>query len=468
MSENDEKEERQQADITRLYTAGNVETSEYRIFYKANRDRAKYDDTAKRKQFKEEVYGERKTITDPYTGKTLHKDADAALNKYGKNYANEHKSQTDHTIPLKKVVDRNKNNTFLSDEDIKEIANIKENYKEINGSLNQSKGSKSNIETARKNNVGKQQQKEMTREQIKAQAAIDKKTIELTAKRANEIGMQAAKSGAAIGGGISAVQNIGSVLNGEEEFSEAVFNIGVDTAKAAATSYGTSIAVKGAESLAKETGDQIMKKTEKTALEYLGKEIGGHLANLDAGVIGQIATVTYEVGKSVQRYLNGDITSEEFINELGEKGVGMAESIRFGLIGTAIGSCAGPAGAVVGNIIGNMVGYFVGTKVYNTIQQFISKTAERDENIARYNRIAEQAAAYRQNLEKEFEIINAQNRQIIRDSFDGMAKAVLDNNVEAFTSSLNDVCNLYGTEVKFKNRAEFSEFWNNPDLMIEI
>lgn len=135
MSENDEKEERQQADITRLYTAGNVETSEYRISYKANRDRAKYDDTAKRKQFKEEVYGERKTITDPYTGKTLHKDADAALNKYGKNYANEHKSQTDHTIPLKKVVDRNKNNTFLSDEDIKEIANIKENYKEINGSL---------------------------------------------------------------------------------------------------------------------------------------------------------------------------------------------------------------------------------------------------------------------------------------------------------------------------------------------
>lgn len=465
----DNEEERQQADINRLYTAGNVESSEYRMAYNAKRDRAKYDDVAKRKAFKEEVYGDKKTITDPYTGKTLHKDGNAALNKYGDRYVNEHKSQTDHTIPLEKVVNQNKNNTFLKDEDIREIANIKENYKEIDAKLNQSKGSKSNIETAKKNNVGKQQQKKMTEEQINAQKAVNKKTGEITLKRANELGMEAAKSGAIMGGSISTVQNVSALMNGDEELPEAIFNIGVDTAKAAATSYGTSIAVKGAEGIMKEAGDKIIEKTEKTALKVIGEEIGGKLIALDAGTIGQIATITYEVGKSVQRYLKGDISPEELVNELGEKGVSMASSISCGLVGTEVGAVIGGLpGAVVGNIIGNMVGYFMGTKVYSSIQQFISSSAERDANIARYNRIAEQAAAYRKNLEKELDSINAQNRKIIKESFDGMAQAVLDNNVDDFTESLDDLCHLYGTEVQFKSREEFRDFWNNPDLMIEI
>lgn len=84
---------------------------------------------------------------------------------------------------MEKVVNKNKNNTFLSDEDIKEIANIQENYKEINANLNQSKGSKSNVETAKKNNVSNQQKKKMTEEQIKAQAAVDRKTVEKTIEK---------------------------------------------------------------------------------------------------------------------------------------------------------------------------------------------------------------------------------------------------------------------------------------------
>lgn len=132
MNEKDEKDEKNDVDLASFNTARKVNSSEYRQSYNAKRDRSKYDDVQKRKAFKEEQYGNKKTIKDPYTGKDLHRNGNAALNKYGEKHVNEHKSQTDHTISLEKVVNKNKNNTFLSDEDIKEIANIQENYKEIN------------------------------------------------------------------------------------------------------------------------------------------------------------------------------------------------------------------------------------------------------------------------------------------------------------------------------------------------
>ena len=341
MNEKDEKDEKNDVDLASFNTARKVNSSEYRQSYNAKRDRSKYDDVQKRKAFKEEQYGNKKTIKDPYTGKDLHRNGNAALNKYGEKHVNEHKSQTDHTISLEKVVNKNKNNTFLSDEDIKEIANIQENYKEINANLNQSKGSKSNVETAKKNNVSNQQKKKMTEEQIKAQAAVDRKTVEKTIENANKLGVEAAKSGAIMGAGMSAVQNIDAVINGEEELPEAILNVGIDTAKAAASSYGTAIAVKSAESLTKTVGEEVIKKTEKTALKVAGEKIGGKLIALDAGVIGQVASITCEVGASVKKYLQGDISAGELINELGEKGTGMAASLYGGVIGLCVGSAVG-------------------------------------------------------------------------------------------------------------------------------
>ena len=455
MNEKDEKDEKNDVDLASFNTARKVNSSEYRQSYNAKRDRSKYDDVQKRKAFKEEQYGNKKTIKDPYTGKDLHRNGNAALNKYGEKHVNEHKSQTDHTISLEKVVNKNKNNTFLSDEDIKEIANIQENYKEINANLNQSKGSKSNVETAKKNNVSNQQKKKMTEEQIKAQAAVDRKTVEKTIENANKLGVEAAKSGAIMGAGMSAVQNIDAVINGEEELPEAILNVGIDTAKAAASSYGTAIAVKSAESLTKTVGEEVIKKTEKTALKVAGEKIGGKLIALDAGVIGQVASITCEVGASVKKYLQGDISAGELINELGEKGTGMAASLYGGVIGLCVGSAVGLP--IIGEMVGNMVGYFIGTTIYNSVQKFFDKISDCEANIARYNEMAEQISLYRQKLEEEFEILNAQNRKVIKESFEGMSQAIL-----------NDVCKVYGTEVEFKSINEFEDFWNNPDMILEI
>lgn len=306
----------------------------------------------------------------------------------------------------------------------------------------------------------------MTEEQIKAQAAVDRKTVEKTIENANKLGVEAAKSGAIMGAGMSAVQNIDAVINGEEELPEAILNVGIDTAKAAASSYGTAIAVKSAESLTKTVGEEVIKKTEKTALKVAGEKIGGKLIALDAGVIGQVASITCEVGASVKKYLQGDISAGELINELGEKGTGMAASLYGGVIGLCVGSAVGLP--IIGEMVGNMVGYFIGTTIYNSVQKFFDKISDCEANIARYNEMAEQISLYRQKLEEEFEILNAQNRKVIKESFEGMSQAILNDNMAAFNESLNDVCKVYGTEVEFKSINEFEDFWNNPDMILEI
>lgn len=70
---------------------------------------------------------------------------------------------------------------------------------------------------------------------------------------------------------MSAVQNIDAVINGEEELPEAILNVGIDTAKAAASSYGTAIAVKSAESLTKTVGEEVIKR-RKNRIESCRRE----------------------------------------------------------------------------------------------------------------------------------------------------------------------------------------------------
>ncbi len=477
------------------YSATHVEKTAERSKYNAKTDRKKYDNPKKRDDYKDKVFGDKKTIKDPYTGDTLHKEKQAAKNKYGDKNYNKHTSQTDHTVPIQKIADKNRDNVFLKDEDIKQIANIEANYKEINGNLNQSKGSKSNRQTAKDNNVSKSQKSKMTKEQFKATVAVETETAKLTLKRANEYGMNAAKQGAIIGSSISAAQNIQAVIKGDEELSEAALNIAVDTVKAGTSSYAMSIATKSAEGALKTVGHTISDKTAGKALEKIGEQACTKLVNFaQSNELGKAVTVTLEVGKSVKRYLDGEITNGELVVELGEKGTALVCSFAMGaegavwgakaggIIGGLIGSVlpvAGTAagattgviiGTVVGEIVGNMVGYMIGSEIYKTVtdyyKQFDPEKAERE--MKKYAALADQIETYRWNIEKNFRDIHMKNNELVMAAFVNMKESILCDDVDRFTSALAQICNLYGDDVMFKTNEDFLRFWNDPDLVMEI
>jgi hypothetical protein len=109
-------------------------------------DRRDYDDAKSKMDKRQEDFGGKKSITDPF-GNKLHDNPDAAKNKYGEQNLTKHKPNVDHVVPLKKVHEMA---DFLGvpPEKAKEIANDKSNLWTINEHDNKSKGAKSNFEMA--------------------------------------------------------------------------------------------------------------------------------------------------------------------------------------------------------------------------------------------------------------------------------------------------------------------------------
>lgn len=97
-----------------------------------------WDSDKSKKEFKEGVFGDNKTIVDE-DGIVLHSSHKAAKKKYRRGYA-KHAAEVDHEISLEYLHGKAKNNPFLSNNDLKEIANSHENYQVISKSKNASKG----------------------------------------------------------------------------------------------------------------------------------------------------------------------------------------------------------------------------------------------------------------------------------------------------------------------------------------
>ena len=141
----------------------------------------------------------------------------------------------------------------------------------------------------------------------------------------------------------------------------------------------------------------------------------------------------------------------------------LATTVAFEEIVQLSGMAAGIAGVVV-----STVGYMVGTAIYNQVKNKAIKIAELDENIEKYNNLAEQIKNYRQELERNLEQLQNKNTQKLMKSFKQIEQSILNNDVATFTNSLNDICNVFGKEVKFKTDQEFVDFWNDPDMVLEI
>ena len=449
--------------------------------------RNRIDNPTKRKRFTEDSFAGKKTIKDPYTGKTIHKNAEAAVAKYGKDKSREHIPQVDHTIPLEEVHKRTKDNPFLSEKDIKEIANQEENYKVINARTNQSKQSNSNSKYVKKHKgeISQEQVRKMKQEQIKAEVAVNKEIVAKTVGNAHEIGLNAGIEGMKFGGAVSVASNSLQVIKGEKDIPEAVMQIGLDTAKAGAVSYGTAIT--------KEVVEGVAVKATAKAGEQLALGITQFINN---GGPAKVVVVLTDTSTTLIKYLKGDITGEQCIEELGEKGSALAMSFAGGKVGagagivvgefiggiagsvlpglgTVIGAGAGAAvGAVVGEIVGNIVGYMLGSVIYRTLKEFKAKSIPEIERLRKlegyYHQLGQEIIESRKALEQSLQQVHFEHREIIYNAFTSMRNGIESNDVEQITVSLQTICEQFGTAVAFKNREDFDKVIFDPNKTIKI
>ena len=263
-------------------------------------------------------------------------------------------------------------------------------------------------------------------------------------KISHRAGVEQAKYGAAISGGISLIKNVVAVTKGEKSAKDAAIDVAGDTGKGAITAYATAFA-----------GSAIkagMQNSKSSFMRTLSK------SNTPA----MIVTSTIDVGKSMTRYFKGEISGTDCLLEIGEKGTSNLGAAMF----TVVGQMAIPV-PIVGALVGSMVGYALTSAFYDNLT-----TALKEAKIARENRIriekeCEEAISmiqqYRAEMKAYVQRYLSHYNNIFNDAFMQMDDAFLSNDIDKFIGGANKITIALGGTEQFTNMNEFNTFMNSSE-----
>ena len=142
-------------------------------------------------------------------------------------------------------------------------------------------------------------------------------TAEDVGKLAHQAGVKQAEIGAAVSGSISIVRNVVACIKGEKVPDDAALAVAKDIGTGTAFSYATAFSgtvIKGA-----------MQNASSVYVQSLSK------TNLASGLV----STTMGIGKTMRRYIKGELTGAQCIEDLGEQGVGEIGAAMYAAIALA-------------------------------------------------------------------------------------------------------------------------------------
>lgn len=437
-----------------------------------------WDSSKDKRMYKEQTFGDKNSYYDPISGNMLNKTQKAAQNKYhmknsqGENVSTawaDHAPETDHIIPLKEIHNRTKNNVFLSDSDLKEIANQKENYRVLSKHCNASKGDQSDFKLAfdPNSNMSFEARKTLITERTKAEVYLDAR---LAARTAENMGGEFVKGSSemladsVIPLTAEAVRRVCNVASGKESLEEAVKGLGKSTVEIAVVGGGKQIAT-----------DMLMGALKNSEGTFLKGIVSDNTVN-------QIISVGLIVKDSAVKYINGEISGEEFIEELGDKGVSMVASMIVGqvgkelgtMIGTAVGTAILPGiGSAVGFVAGKIVGQLIGTLVTTVActaifgaknaWKHINDYKEKEKLVRKVENealaeMAHQRDVLKEIIQREYNYWDDQ----IRAGFDQIIYNACEDvcNAEGVAEGLDRILKIFGQEARFHKLDEYEDQLN--------
>ena len=453
-------------------------TEEYN---KKNRDTL-WDSTERKAEYRDKIFGDKKTIHDPISGNILHKSQKAAQKKYhmknsdGENISTKwanYSAEVDHIHAIKDVHDNIliKNNPFLSDEDFKEIINCDENYRILSKKYNTSKGAKNDFEmiTDKDNNLSNDAKIQMAKDNIKSSIVLTGKFTERTVSNIGKEFVSGAKDtvvNSMIPLTSEAIRKAVKVAQGEENIEDALKDMGKVTVNTAV--YG------GANRLLIDTVNKQLLNSNNPVLINIVK----------SNQVSQVIAVVAIVQDSALRYINGEITGKEFVDEIGEKGAVMVAGMVGGQIGREIGSMIGAVvgtgvipgigtaggyavGAVVGQIIGTIITTVACTSIitlFNTLKSLnnykIKESQIKKLEREALNEIENQRKKFREIVETEYKRWDKE----IESGFDMILRNACEEtyNLQGVTEGIDKILNLFGKNVAFKNLEEYEAQLDMP------
>ena len=408
---------------------------------------------AKRKLFKENV-----DVRDPYTGDKLVLTKQEAKALYGDEWAR-HLAESDHVKPLEKIYEDTKGNTWNTVDDIKQAANSQENIKVASRKFNNAKRSKTNKEyveneeyiaskDVRLTKEGKQQ---AIKDGEMAETAINSQLRNAAVKNVISTGHQAGVQGAQSAGisslTVSGIMNVVAVIKGEKSGEDAVKDTVKDAGKAAVSGYAMS------------SGLTVVSHT----LSGAKSEFVRGLAK--SNIPGKVITAVIATGDTLKKWGTGEINTQECMIELGAKGLNML-TVNYAM---AMGQAIIPI-PIVGGAIGALVGSMLTSTYYeNLISTLQTKKLEHEERlriIKECNEAAEQAIAFRKELEIYLDNYFQEYRECFESALSTMRFAYETGDADGMISSANQITRKLGGQVKFENVEGFKSFLNSSEIDI--
>lgn len=271
---------------------------------------------------------------------------------------------------------------------------------------------------------------------------------------------EAGKAGAQIGGAFSAASNVYQMAKGEKDFGEAVVQVSKDTARSFVTGAAVGGLGKGISHVAGEAGKKVGSAVIRAELQAFAKS-NAPMA-IAAGVV--------ESGRSLVRYMKGEIDQEQLLDEIGHTAITGTSAFYWGAAGQALIPIP-----FVGAMVGSMVGYLSASMLYQSGLLALGDTVEV--KVAKQRRqfvesLCLQAIPNMQQNRAELDSLIdthfAERKHLLNSQFKRVDKAILSWDPDALARSLGSISEAFGQSLPFKNFEEFDQFMLDDSKVLEF
>ena len=428
--------------------------------YNPTNRKAYYDDPDAHKAAIDRAFASGETVKDPYTGAELVKKQTDAKMQFGTDWQN-HAAEADHIDPLSQIAKRTKKHRFLTANDQKEIGNADDNFQVLSRKLNQNstevgKGGLTQQEWADDpirmegvaNNIesGESIDSVITRIRERGKTAERRNDRRFRARNfknavstAHEAGKAGAKNAGVTTATMSSILNIIAVIKGEKTAEDAVEDTLKDSGKAALSGY-------------------VMGGGLTTLYQSLSGSSSRFIQALtESNVPGKIITTVIVTGSTLKRYGNGEITTQECLIELGEKGLNFATTGYSMAVGQALIPIP-IVGAAVGALVGSMLTSNYYNQLVTTLQTKELEHQERLRIIAECERASKEARAFREELESYLQSYFKDYQDCFDEALSMIHNSFKTGDADGVIAGANQITRQLGGNVYYNNMSEFKDY----------
>lgn len=421
-------------------------------------NRTLYDSGAAKRNAKKKLFSSGNDVIDPYTGDRLVLTKKEAKLLYGDEWA-KHLAESDHIKPLERIYNDTKGNVWNTTDDIKTAANSDDNIRVASRKFNNPKRSRINKEYVEDKKYleskdvkitdrGKQQ---AIQDGELAEKSINKQLRKASMDNAIKTGREAGKAGA-INAGVTAltmagIMNMVSVVKGEKDADEAI----VDTVKVGGKGAISGYAMSSVLTVASHS----LSNSSSKFIQGLAK----------SNVPGKVITAVIVTGDTLKKWGEGEITTQQCLIELGDKGLNMATAGYSMAVGQALIPIP-----IVGGAVGALVGSMLTSTYYNnlitTLQTKELEHQERMRIIVECHEAAEQTKAFREELEKYLDGYFKEYKDCFNSAVSSMRFSYRTGDADGMIAGANKITRKLGGKVYYETVEEFKSFLD--DDIIDI